>query len=99
MNYENFTDKGLQMMHDAIHKAIAADSEAMKRGALGPQAEAYLPLFWPREKEAIEPENMMEMKIKWRFAQPRIWRVDRSIPVAIRKRDQENLINGYRKAE
>ena len=32
MNYENFTDKGLQMMHDAIHKAIAADSEAMKRG-------------------------------------------------------------------
>ena len=25
MNYENFTDKGLQMMHDAIYKAIAAD--------------------------------------------------------------------------
>jgi hypothetical protein len=67
--------------------------------ALGPQAEAYLPLFWPREKEAIEPENMMEMKIKWRFAQPRIWRVDRSIPVAIRKRDLKNLINGYRKPE
>ena len=32
MNYENFTDKGLQMMHDGIHKAIAADSEVMKRG-------------------------------------------------------------------
>ena len=32
MKYENFTDTGLQMMHDAVHKAIAADSVAMKRG-------------------------------------------------------------------
>jgi hypothetical protein len=32
MNYVNFTDTGLRMMHDAVHKAIAADSEAMKRG-------------------------------------------------------------------
>jgi hypothetical protein len=67
--------------------------------ALGPNGEAYLPLFWPRDKEAIDPENMMEVKIKWRFAQPRIWRVDRSIPVAIRKRDLEHLIDGYLKAE
>lgn len=67
--------------------------------ALGPHGGAYLPLFLPREKEAIEPENMMEVEIKWRFAQPRIWRVDRSITVAIRKRDLENLIDGYLKAE
>jgi hypothetical protein len=32
MNYENFTDTGLRMMHDAVHEAIAADSVAMKRG-------------------------------------------------------------------
>ena len=25
MNYKNFTDKGLQMMHDTVHKAIAAE--------------------------------------------------------------------------
>ena len=25
MNYQNFSDGGLRMMHDAVHKAIAAD--------------------------------------------------------------------------
>ena len=67
--------------------------------SLGPHGEAYLPLFLPRDKEVIEPENMMEMEIKWRFAQPRIWRVDRSITVGIRKRDLEKFIDGYLKAE
>jgi hypothetical protein len=32
MNYQNFTDAGLRMMHDTVHKAIAADSDAIKRG-------------------------------------------------------------------
>jgi hypothetical protein len=32
MNYQNFTDSGLRMMHDAVHKAIAADTDAIKRG-------------------------------------------------------------------
>jgi hypothetical protein len=36
MKYENFTNTGLRMMHDAVHKAIAADSEAMKRGETPP---------------------------------------------------------------
>ena len=32
MKYESFSDTGLRIMHDAVHKAIATDSEAMKRG-------------------------------------------------------------------
>jgi len=32
MNYRNFTDKGLQLMHQAIHEAIALDTKAKKRG-------------------------------------------------------------------
>ncbi len=32
MNYVNFTDTGLQMMHEAVHKAISADAAAMKAG-------------------------------------------------------------------
>jgi hypothetical protein len=28
MNYQNFTDAGLRMMHDAVHKAIAADMQS-----------------------------------------------------------------------
>jgi len=32
MNYANFTDSGLGLMHEAVHKAIAADADAVKRG-------------------------------------------------------------------
>jgi len=36
MNYSHFTDISLEMMHDAVHKAIALDSKAIKRGELPP---------------------------------------------------------------
>jgi hypothetical protein len=32
INYKNFTDKGLQVMHGAVHEAIALDTKAKKRG-------------------------------------------------------------------
>jgi hypothetical protein len=55
MNYENFTDKGLQMMHDAIHKAIAADSEAMKRGE-PPPCRTSDTKDWRDHAEGLEDE-------------------------------------------
>jgi hypothetical protein len=67
--------------------------------SLGPQAEAYLPLFLPRDRDEIDPDNMMELELKWRFAQPRVWRVDRRLPVTIRKSDLEKLIDGYMNTE
>jgi hypothetical protein len=36
MNYQNFSDGGLRMMHDAVHKAILADADAIKRGDTPP---------------------------------------------------------------
>jgi hypothetical protein len=32
MRYANFTDSGLILMHEAVRKAISADSAAIKRG-------------------------------------------------------------------
>jgi hypothetical protein len=32
MNYANFSDSGLTMLHSAIHNAIAKDRDALKRG-------------------------------------------------------------------
>jgi hypothetical protein len=55
MNYENFTDKSLQMMHDAIHKAIAADSEAMKRGE-PPPCRTSDTKDWRDHAEGLEDE-------------------------------------------
>jgi hypothetical protein len=36
INYKNFTDKSLQLMHDAVHEAIALDTKAKKRGEQPP---------------------------------------------------------------
>jgi len=63
--------------------------------SLGPHAEARFPLFHPRNYDAIDADNVLEMIIKWRFAQPRIWKVDRTLNVWIRKRDLEALLEGY----
>lgn len=32
MNYASFTNSGLSLMHEAVHKAIGADTNAIKRG-------------------------------------------------------------------
>ena len=46
---------GLQLMHDAIHKAIAADSEAMKRGE-PPPCRTSDTKDWRDHAEGLEDE-------------------------------------------
>jgi hypothetical protein len=63
--------------------------------ALSPKAEATLPLFRPSGYDCIDPENMLELAIRWQFAQPIIWREPRRLWVRIRKRDLDALVDGY----
>jgi hypothetical protein len=63
---------------------------AQRRGA-----EAVLPLLKPHTYADIAPENMMELQIRWQFAQPILWREPRTLWVKIKKRDFEALIEGY----
>lgn len=63
--------------------------------SLGPEAEARLPVLKPGNYDEIDPDNMLELHLRWRFAQPRIWMVDRRLNVALRKRDLDNMIDGY----
>ncbi|WP_441280126.1 hypothetical protein [Bradyrhizobium sp. 63_E2_N1_3] len=58
-------------------------------------AEAVLPIFRPREYDAISAESQIELCLRWKFAQPRIWKVDRSIVASIRKIDLDQLVEGY----
>jgi hypothetical protein len=62
---------------------------------LSSQAERVFPLLRPSAYSKIDPENMMELEIRWQFAQPIVWRTPRTLRVAIRKRDFEALIEGY----
>ena len=64
--------------------------------SLAPQDEAVLPLLKPQTYGQIDAENMMEVELLWRFAQPLLWQSPRRLPVRIKKRDFEALIEGYR---
>lgn len=66
---------------------------------LASQAERVFPLLRPSVYSEIDPENMMELKIRWQFAQPIVWCAPRTLRVTIRKRDFEALIEGYVGAE
>lgn len=61
----------------------------------GPSAEAYLPVLKPSTYDDIDPDNVMELQLRWRFAQPRIWVADRKLIISVRKRDFEEMIEGF----
>ncbi|WP_159011357.1 hypothetical protein [Bradyrhizobium sp. S69] len=63
--------------------------------SLGPEAEAYLPVFKPNTYDLIDPHNRMELELKWRFAQPRFWIAERRLRISLRKRDLEEMIDGF----
>ena len=63
--------------------------------AIGPEAEIFLPLFRPSNYDEIDPDNVLQIDLRWRFAQPRIWKADRKISVWIRKRDLDYMVDHY----
>jgi hypothetical protein len=58
-------------------------------------ADVFLPILRPSNYADIDPDNILEIHLRWRFAQPRIWKVDRTIPVSIRKRDFDSMVDEY----
>jgi hypothetical protein len=63
--------------------------------ALAPQAATRLPVIKPRMYADVDPENILQLEIRWQFAQPILWRKARSLWVRIRKADFEALVDGY----
>jgi hypothetical protein len=63
--------------------------------SLGAGAEVFLPVLRPGTYSEIDADNRMELELRWRFAQPRIWVADRRIRISVLKRDLEHMINGY----
>lgn len=58
MNYGNFTDTGLQMMHDAVHKAIEADKIAIGQGK-EPPCRTSETLDWREHAKGLEDEMVV----------------------------------------
>jgi hypothetical protein len=63
--------------------------------SIGPQGDVSLPVLKPGNYDDIDLENYMEIELSWKFTQPLVWTRERPLRVSIRKRDLENLIEGY----
>jgi hypothetical protein len=75
-----------------IVKSIVGDETVI---ALGAGTEVLLPVMRPRSYAEIDADNMLEMNLRWRFAQPMVWKVDRNLPISIRKRDFDSMVENY----
>jgi hypothetical protein len=58
-------------------------------------AEALLPILKPGNYDQIDPDNSLQVDLRWRFAQPLIWKPDRRASVWIKKRDFDSMVDGY----
>ena len=68
----------------AILRGIIDDETII---SLGPESEALLVLFKPSAYDEIDAENSLEIDIRWKFAQPRIWNAERRII--------DNMLDGH----
>src|SRR5262249_17289077 len=59
------------------------------------KSEMVMPVLKAAKYDDIDAENMLELELRWKFAQPRVWKRDRSILISIRKRDFDNMVEGY----
>ena len=96
LSWPNGQGRGLYVArNDSAEGIMRYLSDGETTIMLSSQAERVFPLLRPSAYSEIDPENMMELEIRWRSAQPIVWRTPRTLPVAIRKRDFEALIEGY----
>lgn len=70
-------------------------SEGQTVISLGAEVEVILPVLRPSTYNEIDSDNRMELELRWRFAQPRFWVADRRLRISIRKRDLEDMIDGF----
>jgi hypothetical protein len=96
LSWPNGQGRGLYIARiDSVEGIMGYLSEGETTIVLSSQAERVFPLLRPSAYSEIDPENMMQLEIRWQFAQPILWRVPRTLRVTIKKRDFEALIEGY----
>jgi hypothetical protein len=96
LSWPNGQGRGLYIArNDSVEGIMGYLSEGETTIVLSSQAERVFPLLRPSAYSEIDPENMMQLEIRWQFAQPILWRVPRTLRVTIKKRDFEALIEGY----
>jgi len=79
---KNDTSRGV------IETLFAGDATA----TIDPEATRIFHLLKPNDYDEIDPDNVIELEITWKFAQPIILQTERRIRIAIRKSNLEALV-------
>ena len=84
LSWPNGQGRGLYIArNDSAEGIIGYLSEGETTIALSSQTERVFPLLRPSTYPEIDPENMMELEIRWRFAQPIVRRTPRTLRLTI----------------
>ncbi|WP_050420301.1 hypothetical protein [Bradyrhizobium tropiciagri] len=108
---KNYSERPIivSWQHESNHLHLAKDDSARSimhsvlpgesAVSLGPNAETQLRVIKPSNHDSIDPDNSLELRLRWRFAQPIIWKADRTIRIWMRKRDFDDMTENYVKAQ
>jgi len=80
---------------DSIHGVVRSQVRGETVVALDAGDEVFLPILKPSNYDEIDADNVLQIALRWRFAQPRVWKPDRTIPISIRKRDFDAMVDAY----
>jgi hypothetical protein len=80
---------------DSIHGIVKSQLEGETVIAVEAGEEFLLPILKPSNYDDIDRDNVLQIRLRWRFAQPRVWKSDRTILVSIKKRDFDSMVDAY----
>ena len=79
----------------STHGILRSQRKGKTIVSLDAGTEVFLPILKPSNYNEIDPDNSLQIALRWRFAQPRVSKPDRVIPVWIKKRDFDNIVDAY----
>jgi len=87
----NRTGEFLLAADDSMDAIVASMAEGRRTIAVDPGEVRELVVTLPTDFADIDPENYVECRLFWRYAQPMIWKRERYIDVRVPKRSLLDL--------
>ena len=76
-----------------LDQIVAATLDGTKSTAVGGNEQADFVVFKPERFDRMDKDQIMELEVLWRFAQPVIWQRERKLRVRISKKSYQLLVD------
>lgn len=80
------------MMDSSIRSAVVAAMGRSAETIIDAGERVEFRLAKRADHDEIDPENHLLVRFRWRYAQPFLWRAERTARIVIRKRDYDALV-------